>query len=65
MYKSAEFISRDFGRYVSPYIVRHLSNIFSWKRTVKRTMPIAKGILAGKMPAEYYQHIIIEGLDNE
>jgi hypothetical protein len=66
MYKSAEFISRDLGFFISPYIIRYLSNLFSWTRTIDRSFPIAKGILAGTMSAEYYKHIIIkEEFQNE
>jgi hypothetical protein len=60
MYKSAEFISRDLGCYISPYIIRYLSNKFEWKRVIDSSYPIAKGILAGTVPASFYKHLIIK-----
>lgn len=65
MYKSAEFISRDLGLYISPYIIRYLSNLFSWKRAIDSSYPIAKGIIKHRMPAGYYKHIYIKEESND
>ena len=58
MYKSAELLSKEMNEYVSPYTMRHLSNIKNWKREVNKLSPIYKGVLAGTIPAAYYKHLI-------
>ena len=58
MYKSAELLSIEMQEYVSPYTMRHLSNIQNWKRPVNKKSPIYKGVLAGTVPAAYYKHLI-------
>jgi hypothetical protein len=65
MYKSAELLSKDMQEYVSPYTMRHLSNIKNWKRHVNKKSPIYKGILAGTVPAAYYKHLIFQEEINE
>lgn len=58
MYKSAEFITCDWGSYVSPYIIRYLSNKFGWKRTVTdKSLPIYLGVLYGNTAKDKYKHI--------
>ena len=60
MYKSAELLSIEMQEYVSPYTMRHLSNIKNWKRPVNKLSPIYKGVMAGTVPAAYYKHLIFE-----
>jgi len=61
MYKSAELLSKEMNEYVSPYTMRHLSNIKNWKRPVNKNSPIYKGVMAGTVPAAYYKHLIFPG----
>jgi len=63
MYKSAELLSIEMQEYVSPYTMRHLSNIKNWKRPVNKNSPIYKGVIAGTVPAAYYKHLIFEEED--
>jgi len=63
MYKSAELLSIEMQEYVSPYTMRHLSNIKNWKRPVNKLSPIYKGVMAGTVPAAYYKHLIFEEED--
>jgi hypothetical protein len=58
MYKSAELLSKEMQEYVSPYTMRHLSNIKNWKREVNKLSPIYKGVIAGNVKASYYKHLI-------
>lgn len=60
MYKSAELLSIEMQEYVSPYTMRHLSNIKNWKRPVNKLSPIYKGVMAGTVPASFYRHLIFE-----
>jgi len=63
MYKSAELLSIEMQEYVSPYTMRHLSNIKNWKRPVNKLSAIYKGVIAGTVPAAYYKHLIFEEED--
>ena len=65
MYKSAELLSKEMQEFVSPYTMRHLSNIKNWKRLVNKNSPIYKGVLAGTVPAAYYKHLIFPKEENE
>jgi len=65
MYKSAELISVEMQEYVSPYTMRHLSNIKNWKRHVNKNSPIYKGVIAGTVPAAYYKHLIFPGRNSK
>ena len=65
MYKSAELLSIEMQEYVSPYTMRHLSNIKNWKRPVNKLSPIYKGVKAGTVPASYYRHLIFPKEENE
>jgi len=65
MYKSAELLSIEMQEYVSPYTMRHLSNIKNWKRHVNKKSPLYKGVIAGTVPAAYYKHLIFEEEENE
>jgi len=58
MYKSAELLSIEMQEYVSPYTMRHLSNIKNWKRPVNKLSPIYKGVKNGTVAASYYRHLI-------
>jgi hypothetical protein len=58
MYKSAEILTEEGEQYVSPYVMRYLSNKFNWKREISNpNLPFVKGILNGKVDAEYYKHV--------
>jgi hypothetical protein len=65
MYKSAELLSIEMQEYVSPYTMRHLSNIKNWKREVNKLSPIYKGVIAGNVKASYYKHLIFPTEENE
>ena len=65
MYKSAELLSIEMQEYVSPYTMRHLSNIKNWKRPVNKNSPIYKGVIAGNVKASYYKHLIFPKEENE
>ncbi len=58
MYKASNILSFKMDEYVSPYVLRHLSNIKNWKRPVNKLSPIYKGVKAGTVPASYYRHLI-------
>ncbi|MBT8386110.1 MAG: hypothetical protein KJO12_01750 [Ignavibacteria bacterium] len=58
MYKSAELLSKEMQEYVSPYVLRYMSNKYDWKRHVNKNSPIYKGVKAGTVPAAYYKHLI-------
>jgi len=58
MYKSAEALTEEGEQYVSPYVMRYLSNKFDWMREVTNpNLPFVKGILNGKTDAQYYKHV--------
>ena len=67
MYKASELLSIEMQEYVSPYVLRHLSNKYNWKRNVNKQSAIYKGVLAGTVPAAYYKHLIfpMEETQNE
>jgi hypothetical protein len=65
MYKSAELLSKEMNEYVSPYVLRYMSNKYDWKRPVNKKSPIYKGVLAGTIPASFYRHLIFEDDKNE
>mgnify|MGYP000296169404 CR=1 FL=1 len=65
MYYAAEYFSNVMGENVSPFVMRYLSHKFSWKRVVDESLPIVQGIIKGSMPASYYRHIIIPGIDGQ
>ena len=58
MYKSAELLSNEMQEYVSPYVLRYMSNKYDWKREVNKLSAIYKGVKAGTVPAAYYKHLI-------
>jgi hypothetical protein len=58
MYKSAEILTEEGEQYVSPFVMRYLSNKFNWMREVSNpNLPFVKGILNGKVDAQYYKHV--------
>lgn len=67
MYKASEQLSNEMQEYVSPYVLRYMSNKYDWKREVNKLSPIYLGIIAGSRPAAYYKHLIFpeEVIKNE
>ena len=62
MYKSAEWLSKDYGYWVTPNVVRYLSYKFNWVREVSdASLPFVKGVLLGNTPEGYYKHVKIIG----
>jgi hypothetical protein len=58
MYKTSEFLSRSLEFYVSPYVIRYISNKFNFVREIDlETSPFYKGVLLGKVPRAYYKHV--------
>ena len=51
-------LSERMDEYVSPYVLRYMSNKYNWKRKISRNSPIYKGVIAGTVPAAYYKHLI-------
>ena len=37
MYKASELLSNEMQEYVSPYVLRYMSNKYDWKRECKQT----------------------------
>ena len=58
MYKASELLSIEMQEYVSPYVLRYMSNKYNWKRNVNKLSAIYKGVKAGTVPAAYYKHLI-------
>jgi hypothetical protein len=58
MYKAAAELTNKINEYVSPSTLRYLSNLYDWKRNVNINSPIYKCVIAGKVPAAYYKHLI-------
>ena len=64
MYKSADILSNEIEDYVSPATMRYLSYKFDWIREVSdHDLPFVKGVIAGSIPADYYRHVKIVGLE--
>ena len=58
MYKASSKLSIELNWYVSPYVLRYLSNKFNWSRDLtNKNLPLYQGVLRGKVKAEYYKHI--------
>ena len=58
MYTGAKVLSKEAGHYISPYVLRYMSNKFDWVRIVTNpNLPFVKGILNGKVAADYYKHV--------
>ena len=63
MYKSAEILTEEGDKYVSPFVMRYLSNKFNWVREVSNpNLPFVKGILNGKLDAEYFKHVTFKDI---
>lgn len=63
MYESARRLEDECDFYVSPYVMRYLSNKFEWKRVISDpNLPLVKGILNGKTSPEYYKHVTFENI---
>lgn len=58
MYKAAKLLSDEMQEYVSPYVLRYMSNKYDWKRPVNKLSAIYKGVKSGTVPAAYYKHLI-------
>ena len=58
MYKASELLSNDMQEYVSPYVLRYMSNKYDWKRNCNPKSAIYKGVKAGTVTAAYYKHLI-------
>ena len=58
MYKAAEELTEILQDYVSPYVLRYMSNRFDWKRPVNPKSAIYKGVKVGTIPSSYYKHLI-------
>lgn len=67
MYKASELLSVEMQEYVSPYVLRYMSNKYNWKREVNKLSPLYKGYLAGNVDPSYFKHLIfpMEGNNNE
>ena len=64
MYKAANILSYKLNEYVSPYVLRYMSQKYDWKREVNKKSPIYKGVIAGTIPAAYYKHLIFPVEEN-
>lgn len=61
MYKASELLSKEMQEYVSPYVLRYMSNKYNWKRICNPKSAIYKGVVINKtIPADYYKHLIFE-----
>ena len=59
-------LSERMDEYVSPYVLRYMSNKYNWKRPVNKLSAIYKGVIAGTVPAAYYKHLIFNlEVDND
>ena len=65
MYKASIELSKRMQEYVSPYVLRHLSNKYDWKRLVNKKSPIYKRVIPGTVPASYYKHLIFPVEENK
>ncbi len=67
MYKASKLLSIEMQEYVSPYVLRYMSNKYDWKRNCNPKSAIYKGVKAGTVPAAYYKHLIFptEEIKNE
>lgn len=63
MYKASELLSKEMQEYVSPYVLRYMSNKFSWKRECNPRSAIYAGVKRGTVPAAYYKHLIFPNTD--
>ena len=62
MYKAANILSYKLNEYVSPYILRYMSNKYNWKRKCNPKSAIYKGVvITRRVSASYYKHLIFPG----
>jgi len=58
MYKMSNFLSQEMGFWVTPYVIRFISNKLNFIRVITdKKLPIYKGVLNGRVKPEYYKHI--------
>ncbi|MCZ7603130.1 MAG: hypothetical protein M5R37_09690 [Melioribacteraceae bacterium] len=59
MYGAAEFLSAKTGIWITPWIVRHLSNKFNWKRPLQnKKHPLYKAVMINKTKdKDFYKHL--------
>lgn len=63
MYKSAELLTEEGDKYVSPFVMRYLSNKFNWTREITNpNLPLVKGILNGKLEPGYFKHVTFKDI---
>jgi hypothetical protein len=61
IYKAADELSKRMDdEFISPYVLRYMSNKYDWKREANKYSPIYKAVLAGTRPAAYYKHLIFQ-----
>ncbi len=60
MYGTSKYLSSEIGEYVSPNVIRYLSNKFNWIRNVTDLNPCSKAILNGSVPESFYSHLRLE-----
>jgi len=65
MYKASLELTERTKMYVSPYVLRYMSNKYDWKRNVNKLSAIYKGVLAGTVRAAYYKHLIFPLEENK
>ena len=58
-------LSERMDEYVSPYVLRYMSNKFNWKRIISKNSPIFFGVQRGTVPAAYYKHLIFPTEDKQ
>jgi len=58
MYKASELLSIEMQEYVSPYVLRYMSNKFSWKRECSPRSAIYAGVKRGTISAKNFPHLI-------
>lgn len=61
MFKTAEILTDELQTFISPYVIRYMTNKFNWTRVITDiNLPIFIGVLNGSVPREYYKHIIFK-----
>ena len=58
-------LSKRMDEYVSPYVLRYMSNKYNWKRPVNKLSPIYKGVMAGTVKAGFYKYLIFPKEEEE
>ena len=68
MYKASLELSAQTKLYVSPYVLRYMSNKYNWKRYCNPKSAIYVGVMVTKKVSKsYYKHLIfpMEGKTND